>query len=385
MKKILIIMSGDFRFNGGIENYVLLLIDLLEKYYKNLQIDIMLPSCKYVPEKFKYNNVNFIYYKVYKSFTCRISFLAKVINLLKLINNDFCAIHEFNKIKNNYDVIINSSYFCFHSARYNTNYYLIQHVNIDRYCYELYKPSSLNEKLHRIISYALNGSFNFFKYCKNIIVYDQFVKKEIEKVWSAINIDCIALPSKISSVSINKISPNGRRGIIFLGRLCLQKNIDALIEINKQLHLIDFLGPTENDKGWYYKETLEKNGWYKGQITNPNDLQNIFSMYKFLILYSTHEGFSFSLVEALSQGVPIIVKNTYLSAQYLCNKKTGLLLPESTNIDDDVQSIKNFISMSDEKYHQYQINCVNFYNDNLSMSIFDKKWCVIFDKYLDKK
>ncbi|MBO6072386.1 glycosyltransferase [bacterium] len=92
-----------------------------------------------------------------------------------------------------------------------------------------------------------------------------------------------------------------------------------------------------------------------------------------MILYSTHEGFSFSLVEALSQGIPIIVKNTYLSAPYLCNEKTGLLLPKNTTIDDDIKSIKNFISMSDEKYYEYQINCLNFYNENLSMNIFNEK------------
>ncbi|MBO6072387.1 hypothetical protein J6P59_01835 [bacterium] len=260
MKKILIIMTGDFRFNGGVENYILLFIDLLEKYYKNFKIDIILPSCKYIPAKLKYDNVNFIYYRLYKESSCRISFLAKFQNLLKLIHNDFSVIHEFNKIKNDYDLIINSSYFCFHSAKNNENYYLIQHININRYCYKLYKSSSFSDKFHKIISYLLNGSLNFFKYCKNIIVYDEFEKQEIKKVCSSINIKCIALPSKITPISIDKILQSDRNGIIFLGRLCLDKNIDALIEINNQIHLIDFFGPTENDKGLYYKEILGKNG-----------------------------------------------------------------------------------------------------------------------------
>ena len=92
-----------------------------------------------------------------------------------------------------------------------------------------------------------------------------------------------------------------------------------------------------------------------------------------MILYSKYEGFSFSLVEALSQGVPIIVKDTFLSASYLCNKKTGLLLPKNTSVEEDIQLIKEFISMSDEQYHQYQINCINFYNKNLNMEIFTNK------------
>ena len=385
IKKILIIMAGDFHYNGGIENYILLLIDLLEKYYKNFQIDIVLPSCKYEPEKIKYENVGFIYYKIYKPSSCKISFLAKIENLWKLINNDFSVIREFNKIKNDYDLIINSSYFCFHSTKRLSNYYLIQHIDIDKYCYKLCKPISLTEKIRKIISFMLNGSFDFFKHSKNIIVYDKFVKNEVEKVCSTINIICIALPSKIDPISIGKLLPTNRKGIIFLGRLCLQKNIDALIEINKQLNLIDFYGSAENDKGIYYKEVLLKNGRYKGQIINSEELKNTLLKYKFLILYSTHEGFSFSLVEALSQGLPIIVKNSYLSAPYLCNGKTGLLLPKDTTVEQDVELIKKFISMPEQKYHEYQINCVNFYNENLNINIFNQKWCSIFDKYLDKK
>ncbi|MBO6072376.1 glycosyltransferase [bacterium] len=95
--------------------------------------------------------------------------------------------------------------------------------------------------------------------------------------------------------------------------------------------------------------------------------------YKFMILYSKYEGFPFSLVEALSQGVPIIVKNTFLSASYLCNSETGLLLPTSTTIEDDIELIRKFISISNEKYHQLQINCINFYNENLNIDIFTKK------------
>ncbi|MBQ3621219.1 glycosyltransferase [bacterium] len=92
-----------------------------------------------------------------------------------------------------------------------------------------------------------------------------------------------------------------------------------------------------------------------------------------MILYSKYEGFPFSLVEALSQGLPIIVKNTFLSASYLCNSKTGLLLPQDTSVEEDIELIKKFLAISDEKYHQLQINCINFYNENLNTDIFTNK------------
>ena len=89
-----------------------------------------------------------------------------------------------------------------------------------------------------------------------------------------------------------------------------------------------------------------------------------------MILYSNFEGFPFSLVESLSQGVPIIVKDSFLSASYLCRKNTGLLLPNKNDVVSDISLIREFIKINNSKYHQLEINCLEFYNSNLSMKSF---------------
>ena len=200
------------------------------------------------------------------------------------------------------------------------------------------------------------------------------------------NVIVISLPSFIPPVSITTIN-NGekREKIIFLGRLSRQKNIPVLMKLNESINLIDFYGKADGKDGENYRKILVDNGWYKGIINGSQELIKRLSNYKFMILYSLYEGFPFSLVEALSQCLPIIVKDTFLSAQYLCNEKTGLLLPKNTSIDEDISLIRKFLKISQKDYLKLQLNCVNFYNQNLSIQNFTNKWLTIFDKYLEGK
>ena len=181
-----------------------------------------------------------------------------------------------------------------------------------------------------------------------------------------------AVPSEIiliaNSSDLNLY--NNKSRMIFLGRLASEKNIDKLIKINESLGLIDFYGKSFDKLGDQYQKDLISKKWYKGVITYNDQLIEVLHKYKFMILYSKYEGFSFSLVEALSQGVPIIVKNSYLSASYLCKKNTGLLLPNKNDVVSDISLIREFIKINNSKYHQLEINCLEFYNSNLSMKSF---------------
>lgn len=384
MKKILLIMAGDFHYKGGIENYNLLLFNLLFKHYQDFQIDVVLPCCKYVPEKLENANVNFIFYRFSKIYNTKNSFLNRVLNFIHDLKNINSTKVFVKKNKDKYNLILNSSLICFHSCKNNSNYFLIQHVNIDAYMYKLSCKNN-KSKLTTLIGRILYGSFNFLKYSRNFIVYDKFVKDQISVYAPLTNITDISLPSKITPILPSEITSEGRQKIVFLGRIAVQKNIEALIEIDKKINLIEFYGGAESEIELKYKAILEQNHWYKGIAKNEQQIKDILLKYKFLIIYSTFEGFSFSLVEALSQGVPIIVKNTYTSAHFLCNNKTGLLLPKNNSVAQDIDLIKKFISMSETKYHDYQLNCLKFYNQNLSLDLFNKKWMKIFDEYLTKK
>ncbi|MBO6094504.1 glycosyltransferase [bacterium] len=182
------------------------------------------------------------------------------------------------------------------------------------------------------------------------------------------------MPSKIKPLSIENLSTSNRKRIIFFGRLAEQKNIPDLMLINDSLNLIDFYGQALTKEGIEYQKVLKEKGWYKGYIKNDAQLTSVLSSYKFSILYSTKkEGFSFSLVESLSQGIPIIVKDSFPSASYLCNNERGLLLPENSSIKEDIDKIIEFTKLSINKYEELQKNCIKFYLSNLSYQIFEEK------------
>ena len=377
MKHILLIVGGDFHRTSGVENYNLLLLNILKENYKNYNVDIMLLNCDQKPEKLDFVNVNFVYFKIKKN---------KPFRMVNLFTNWLNLIIEriaLKKIINNYDLIVDSSLTNFSCVKSYSNYYLVQHFNLDYYDLHLDSSEFGVKKIIRYIWRWFNGTLNFLNKISNFVVFDDLNKEIVNKACPSLKVFPIALPSKIGSISQDKLSFDKNR-IIFLGRLSRQKNIPVLMKLNESLNLIDFYGSPFGDRGEYYKNCLLKKGWYKGNISNNKDLIATLQKYKFMILDSKFEGFPFSLVEALSQGLPLIVKDTFLSASFLCNQKTGLILPKNTTINEDIKLINNFILIQDEQYHQYQINCVDFYNQNLKFDIFARKWKTIFDEYLEK-
>ena len=382
MKHILLILGGNFN-NGGTENYNLILLKILKKYYSNYFVDIALIESNSVPViNVTDLNANFIYFD-FKKNDKKESLVHNLFRSWIELNN---SRKWLNLISKNYDLIIDSSFTNPLTLKAKENYYLIQHFDLNFY----YSPmifSNFNfKKIFTIIYRFIFRRFNFLKKLDNFIVFTNIDAFLVSKINKNIKTYPIPLPSKITPIKISDLNLyNNKSRMIFLGRLASQKNIDKLIKINESLGLIDFYGKSFDKLGDRYQKDLITKKWYKGVITYNDQLIEVLHKYKFMILYSKYEGFSFSLVEALSQGVPIIVKNSYLSASYLCNEKTGLLLPKDTTEEEDIILIKKFISMSDEKYHEYQINCLKFYNENLNINIFSEKWMKIFDKYLERK
>lgn len=329
MKKILLITAGDFTHTGGIERYDSILFKILREKYVNYSIDVILTG--YDKSNKVNGNANVIYAR--KVSSTKNNFL----NYLHLFTDVFAIRHFFNTHYNEYKLILDASRIGFPKAKKLDNYYLIQHFDLLKYYIGVYsKKPSFHDALIKIIRKILQNN-NFLKLTKNIIVFDEVIKDTIQKYNPNINIIVISLPSFIGSTPVKELSEfNKKHRIIFLGRLSTEKNISALIKINNSLNLIDFYGKPDGINGENYKNTLIQNNWYKGIITNPEELKDTLQKYKFMILYSVSEGFPFSLVESLSQGLPIIVKNTFLSASYLCTSETGLLLPESTNLDEDI-------------------------------------------------
>ena len=378
MKKILIIMAGDFQHNSGIENYNKMLLNIMNENYSNFEVDIMLTGCEKIPAKLNIPHTKITYYRI-TNVDNHSLILTKAISWLKDVH--YCRT-QFNKNFSKYDLILDSSRIGFPKAKFLKNYYLIQHFDVREFYLASFIKNNANGFFQKIYRKFIK-TYNFLKYTNNFVAFDEITKDFIYHYGYNGNVFVISLPSKIKPIDIENISnpKNGR--IIFLGRLAPQKKILDLIKINKEIKLIDFYGQPIGRIGEEYKRMLEKDGWYKGEIKNTKDLIKIIREYKFMILYSNFEGFPFSLVESLSQGVPIIVKDSFLSASYLCRKNTGLLLPNKNDVVSDISLIREFIKINNSKYHQLEINCLEFYNSNLSMKSFIANWIKIFNQFIN--
>ena len=129
MKKILIIIGGDFHFpGGGTENYNLFLLQILNKYYQNYFVDILLIGSKNTTYKLAIPNCKFIFLPTHKN--PNKSTLLNIFNLIKDVKMARKYLHD---VVNDYDLILDSSLL---NCKFEANlskYYLIQHFYLESY------------------------------------------------------------------------------------------------------------------------------------------------------------------------------------------------------------------------------------------------------------
>lgn len=216
------------------------------------------------------------------------------------------------------------------------------------------------------------GIKNNTLYVRNLILYDQYNYDEIKiNRFTPFNACIIPLSTQIpyDFDQILTKCADSRKRILYFGRIDNeQKNICLLNRINKNLNLIDFYG--RGDKNWI--KILGSS--YKGFINDINNIKNLLTKYKFMILMSNYEGFSYSLVQALSYGLPIIVLDSYASAKFLVNNnKNGFLLEPNKSIDEYVKEIKKIYNIQNKEYLQLSLNAYNFAKSNLSDKQFEER------------
>lgn len=384
-KKLLIIADNPLDIVGGIETYNNELIQIISNNFDNIEIHIAILHLNELKKPYeKYNQKNIYYHffeygsliskNIFKKLVFHFTFKKKL--------NDF--LDNLNK-KYRFRIIINSTLAYFKNVSKLDNFFLIQHNDPTLYWRNKIYPIRYKFLFHTINFYLIHFEKirNLVKKSKNIVVFD-FNNYQIFKRYTKSNLFIISLFSK-DIINDNKINLPflERKKILYLGRISQpDKNILDLIKINKKINLIDFYGLPSFTDGDFLKNILINNGWYKGYTTNNVEKFKIVNEHKFLIIYSNYEGFPFSLLEALSCGVPIIVKNSFASASYLCNKDTGLLLSKNSNIEEDISEIIKFNNMSDNEYIKLSLSARQFYEENLTEDIFKKKWIEILKKFL---
>ncbi|CTU49071.1 TPA: glycosyltransferase family 4 protein [Escherichia coli] len=99
-----------------------------------------------------------------------------------------------------------------------------------------------------------------------------------------------------------------------------------------------------------------------------NELVKVIDQYDCHIMVSDFEGFGLTNIEAISRGIPIVVRNTFPAAAYI-SKNVGVLLPEFATEVDLANGIRKLFS----NYYMYKENCILRANEFSSYN-FVSKW-----------
>lgn len=175
------------------------------------------------------------------------------------------------------------------------------------------------------------------------------------------------LPRKNKSevISVSRTF-SSKKKIIYLARISLEKGQHYFLKALKPITynvILDLYGPINDET--YWKKCLEIikslpsniEVTYKGAI-NGQEVPEALADYDFLALTSEGENFGHSIVEALTEGKPVIISNR-TPWQSLEKKKVGWVMsPNKTN--EITTAINSALNLTKNEYATYSSNCIMY-------------------------
>lgn len=371
--KILVITNNNYHYKGGVETYNKKLYTLFRDvtFFEYPVIDSPITN----KEILNVNGVilsNFSYIDKYKN--------------SKLISKNLKCFIKKNKI----DLIIMSGNYFFDKEffkKHKKKIIFIQHTipyhYINGYSFDknenrwIVKKNNTTNKLKSLIrsffhlnikdfiyKIKYNNWNNFLHYLDYVVVYTSYDKEIFEKYYENKTFFEVPLCANFNYLKNKKIYD-----FISPIRNSWEKNPNKILEISKDFPDKKFL-----IIGSSFKNKVINNVTYSSSV-NHDKLQELISKSNFLLMSSLYEGFSFSCVESLSQGVPIIIADNYPSAKFLTgDKERGLQYNINDHSNEEIKMyIKNI------KYNDVSKKCISFYEENLTDEKFSENWSNIFN------
>ncbi|MBO6072475.1 glycosyltransferase [bacterium] len=361
MSKILILVPKHIFEINGTSNYAYKLCYFLLNKNHDVDVFYFFESNKLFFER-KLNN-DHLHFLNLKS-------LKREIELEKATNNEF----NFNNIKLNTNYIKNTRAILLkevHLSQYDliidcTYYFDKEVMQLNNYLFvQQFEPKLYEHQILKDFGYE-----NPFLFAKNLVLYDKYElnyydenKRYFFIPLSSYNLDFIKQNYKNTLKNLKQKFDKNK--IIYIGRINdYQKNISFINELNDLYQLdIDVYGPIETDI---------KISNYKNKLDRSEVIQKL-NEAKYMILVSKTEGFSYSLVEAISLCTPVIIRNTYPAARYLTSYNNGLLIPKEYSSKEASLMINEFKNISYQDYEKLVNNCYQFAIKELNTNEFENK------------
>ena len=199
-------------------------------------------------------------------------------------------------------------------------------------------------------------------------IYKNFGKRS--KVHIAQN---IPVGQKLKLDTILNKKKTGTVRFIFVSRIALKKNLHLAVQAVKQLKLktetsFDIYGNVEDQEYFdSFKDEIKSEGLlsinYKG-VVSPTALPEIYSNADFLVLPTKHENYGHAIVEAWSNGCPVIIsRNTPWKNLHVQNLGWDVDLK---NFDNLVQAMQEAVDIDFTSYIAQCTASYNYFRDVIS-------------------
>lgn len=341
--KILIISDIPHYKLGGGETYLQLLIDVIKKEGWKFDELCLFPMKKINqwPNSMQPDNTNVIFEPS--------KFTPYLFNGKKKVLS----------IMGEYDVVINSSSLKNEKLFNHDKHIYIQHNKSDL----LYEGDSLSNKIKKNLDrifLRLNVKGNPLNASKWTMFYSKY-----DNINDKANAFYAPLPSKFKHTS----PKSGRSGALWVGRLVKeQKGIDILLNMSTSIRNLTVVGDGED------RSLVEKSipNEYVGKKVG-NELSALMNKKRVFILTSRWEGAAFVVAEALSQGMAVVMFDTFEYAQKY-NECGSVFLYESGDQEGFANKVNEIDSMTDSEFMKMQMESIRFYKAKLGIDKFNKSW-----------
>lgn len=267
--------------------------------------------------------------------------------------------------KNNYDLFILNSPKYLDLVPDLSKTILVQHTSVDNWWYSKFKFNqkekllSLSKKVYKIISLSekeKKALIEKFNYSENLLL--------------TINM--------INELPLLRNKKNEVKRLIMLTRFQNEiKRVDLAISAMKLLpeYKLDIYGSGKDKK---YLQGLARS--YSNVSINPstNDKLSVLDHSGIYILTSDIEGYPVSVIEAMSRGLPVILRNTFLSASNIV-KGNGVLLEKEW---DEIE-FSNAVKYCSENYESLSNQSITLSEKHNIFSV-KKEWEELVNKVCDK-
>lgn len=362
MSKILILVPKHIYEINGTSNYAYKLCYFLLNNNHQVDVFYFYESNKlFFERKLDNENLHFLdlenikrNYELQKTIDNKLNLLNISLNLKYLKKIKEVLLNQINF--HNYDLVIDCTYYFDKEIMQLKNYLFVQQ----------YEPKFYENQILKD-----HGYINPLLYAKNLVLFDEYELDHYDKnkqyffiALCSYNLNFIK--QNYLQTLINLKQKFDSKKIVYIGRINNhEKNISFLNELNDLYQLdIKVYGPIEtNIKITNYQKKLDR-----------SEVIKILNEAKFMILVSNTEGFSYSLVEAISLCTPIIIRNTYPATKYLTSYHNGFLIDKDFNSMQAANMIKDLQNMNFEKYKDLIDNCYKFAINELNTNKFESKW-----------